>query len=154
MSAAALFQVDAAPAHTQEAAPMGEAAALICRVVDALLREDHLGIQSAGRLVHEPNNDRRAWPWWTAPLPGERVLRLPVRPDGFLAEHRLAEPFVLVEDATGSVAAAETIDVILAVLAPLNDAEAEPGDGQCLHPGRCRRRQGPGTAGKFASNPL
>lgn len=127
MSATALSRVDAAPAPTEEAAPMGEVSALVCRVVDALLREDHLGIQSAGRLVHEPKNDRRGWPWWTAPLPGERVLHLPVRPDGFLAEYRLAEPFVLVEDATGSVAAAETIDAILTVLAPLNDAEAEAG---------------------------
>jgi siderophore synthetase component len=121
MSAVALSLADAATAGT------GEAGALICRVVDALLREDHLGIQSAGRLASEPTDNDGAWPWWTAPLPGGRVLHLPVRPDGFLAEHRLAEPFVVVEDATGSVAAAETLDAILTALAPLNDAEAEAG---------------------------
>ena len=125
MSAIALQQAGAAPAGT-EAVP-AEVGALVCRVVDALLREDHLGIQSAGRLVSEPKIDGVAWPWWTAPLPGGRVLHLPVRPDGFLAVHRLAEPFVLVEDATGSVAVAETIAAVLAALAPLNDAEAEVG---------------------------
>lgn len=117
--------VPSSPAMTP--ARTGEVSALLCRVVDALLREDHLGIQSAGWLRHEANDARHDGPWWTAPLPGGRVLHLPVRPDGFLAEHRLAEPFVLVEGAAGTVVAAETLDAILAVLAPRNDADAEAG---------------------------
>ncbi|MBO1268817.1 IucA/IucC family protein [Arthrobacter cavernae] len=121
-----------APARPHSApAAMGAVAALLCRVVDALLREDHLGIQSAGRSGHEAKDARHDGQWWSAPLPGGRILHLPVRPDGFLAEHRLAEPYILVEDAVedaaGTVTAAETLDAVLAALAPRDDAEAEAG---------------------------
>ncbi|NUP74369.1 MAG: IucA/IucC family siderophore biosynthesis protein [Sinomonas sp.] len=102
-------------------------AGLACRVVDSLLREDHLGIQSSGRPVHGPTSGGHGGPWWRAPLPGGRTLHLPVRPDGFLAEYRVAAPFILVEDAAGGVARADSIVEILGELAPRNDAEAEAG---------------------------
>ncbi|TDP93956.1 IucA/IucC family protein [Labedaea rhizosphaerae] len=81
---------------------------LIARVLTTLLREDHLGMHSDG----EPDGD-----WWRW-----RHLRLPVEPDGFLADHRVAKPFLEVRGRRLS-----TLDAVLAALAPVDDPEAERG---------------------------
>ncbi|WP_281689605.1 IucA/IucC family protein [Pseudonocardia thermophila] len=52
--------------------------ALVRRVLAALLREDHLGLRSRGRL----DGDR-----WRTTLPDGRPAEFTVVPDGFLAEH-------------------------------------------------------------------
>lgn len=58
---------------------------LIHRVVDTLLREDHLGLTSRGRQL---GDDR----WYVPGLPAGGDLTLRVRPDGFQADRRLAAP--------------------------------------------------------------
>ncbi len=94
---------------------------LLRRVVDALLRENHLGLASRGELGEPP---RAYWSgrWWSAPLPRGRRVHLPVEPDGFLAEYRLAHPSVVV---AGQVL--DTLSGVLAALAPTDDPEAEQG---------------------------
>ncbi len=103
------------------------------RVLDALLREDHLGIQSRGVLRTRPqglpaSGDRRAWngPWWSAPLPDGRALHLPVQPDGFLAPWRLAAAFVAVEGPGARLSVEDTLDGVLAALAPAVDPAEDP----------------------------
>ncbi|SDH45768.1 Siderophore synthetase component [Actinokineospora alba] len=97
-------------------------AELLRRVVDALLREDHLGLAERGALGDRPAGQDWAGPWWCAPLPRERRVHLPVEPDGFLAEYRLARPLVVV---AGQVL--DTLAEVLAALAPADDPEAEQG---------------------------
>ncbi|GIG86028.1 IucA/IucC family protein [Plantactinospora endophytica] len=96
---------------------------LFRRVLDALLREDHLGL--AG------NGSRDGSDGWLTRIPGAR-LRLPVRPDGFQHELRTARPelMVLPDGATGSGKpgrVVRTLDGLLDVLAPGGDPEAEAG---------------------------
>ncbi|GLZ30082.1 hypothetical protein Lesp02_22720 [Lentzea sp. NBRC 105346] len=86
---------------------------LLLRVLDALWREDHLGLHTNGSLTGQ---------WWEAPLPDGRVVRFPVRPDGFLADHAVAEPRLVVGERVLT-----TLTEVLAELAPRNDEEAEAG---------------------------
>lgn len=95
---------------------------LLRRVLDALLREDHLGLAERGELGDRPVEHDWAGPWWNAPLPGGRRVQLPVEPDGFLAEYRLAHPSIVV---SGRVH--DTLSGVLAALAPADDPEAEAG---------------------------
>ncbi|GAB3970180.1 IucA/IucC family protein [Plantactinospora veratri] len=103
---------------------------LFQRVLDALLREDHLGL--AG-------NGYRSGNWWLTRVPGAR-LRLPVRPDGFQHELRTARPeLVALPDAgpTGAEAlpgsepapgrVVRRLDELLDLLAPVDDPDAEAG---------------------------
>ncbi|MEO3925990.1 IucA/IucC family protein [Micromonosporaceae bacterium B7E4] len=95
---------------------------LFQRVLDALLREDHLGL--AG-------NGRRSGPWWLTRVPGAR-LRLPVEPDGFQHELRTARPELVVlpdrESDSGVLGrVVRSLDGLLDVLAPVDDPEAEAG---------------------------
>ncbi|MFI6132852.1 IucA/IucC family protein [Micromonospora sp. NPDC051141] len=91
---------------------------VVARVLDALLREDHLGLHRRGRLASE---DR-----WEVPHAGG-LLRIPVRADGFQADLRCAAPTVWVRDPAGSDRVVDTLDGLLALLAPTGDAEAEEG---------------------------
>ncbi|MBC6448948.1 IucA/IucC family protein [Actinokineospora xionganensis] len=95
---------------------------LLRRVLDALLREDHLGLAERGALGERPGDHDWTGPWWCAPLPGNREVRLPVAPDGFLAEYRLAHPSAVV---AGQVL--DTLAQVLVALAPADDPEAEQG---------------------------
>ncbi|MEQ4306278.1 IucA/IucC family protein, partial [Plantactinospora sp. B6F1] len=106
---------------------------LFQRVLDALLREDHLGLTG---------NGHRSGRWWLTRIPGAR-LRLPVRPDGFQHELRTARPeFVVLPDGgpeagpvtpdgeTGSGVPARVVRrlaELLDVLAPVDDPDAEAG---------------------------
>ncbi|MEN3612361.1 IucA/IucC family siderophore biosynthesis protein [Plantactinospora sp. ZYX-F-223] len=117
---------------------------LFQRVLDTLLREDHLGL--AG-------NGQRSGRWWLTRIPGAR-LRLPVEPDGFQHELRTARPelvvlpddgpepavppddqpdperMVLRDGGTGSGVrgrVVRSLDGLLDVLAPVDDPEAEAG---------------------------
>jgi siderophore synthetase component len=102
---------------------------LLERVLDALLREDHLGLATAGAPVTDPSLPLRppGQPWWGAPLPGGRRVALPVRPDGFLADHAVAAP-LLVVDGPGGRTVVSTLDGALAALAPAgDDADARAG---------------------------
>lgn len=92
---------------------------LIRRVVDALLREDHLGLNSRGRSVGHGR-------LWTSDLPAGGGLVLSVRPDGFQADRRLATPRVTLVGAKGDLVL-DRLDAILAALAPWGDAEAAAG---------------------------
>ncbi|MFY1668447.1 IucA/IucC family protein [Plantactinospora sp. WMMB334] len=95
------------------------------RVLDTLLREDHLGLA---------RNGRRDGPgWWLTRIPGAR-LRLPVRPDGFQHDLRTARPELLVlPDGTPTTPpgrawrVVRTLDGVLDALAPSGDPEAEAG---------------------------
>ncbi|WP_422771533.1 IucA/IucC family protein [Plantactinospora sp. WMMC1484] len=95
------------------------------RVLDALLREDHLGLVRNGR--------RDGPEWWLTRVPGAR-LRLPVRPDGFQHDLRTARPELLVlpDEAPTTPSgqawrAVQSLDELLDVLAPAGDPEAEAG---------------------------
>ncbi|MFC6014679.1 IucA/IucC family protein [Plantactinospora solaniradicis] len=104
------------------------------RVLDALLREDHLGLASNGR----PDGDG----WWLTRT-GAARLRLPVRPDGFQHDLRTARPEFVVEDGTGPGRLVGTLDGLLDVLAPTDDPEAEAGwlafRAECRHDLAARR---------------
>ncbi|WP_430297594.1 IucA/IucC family protein [Sinomonas sp. B1-1] len=114
--------IDNAAERAPEAVPSASRAldGLTVRILDALLREDHLGILTRGSLTADPAS-------WTAPLPGGRTLVLPVRDDGYLADIGLAAPFLTVRDAEGAEATPSTLDAILDALAPEDDPEAEAG---------------------------
>ncbi|AVT36931.1 IucA/IucC family protein [Plantactinospora sp. BB1] len=114
---------------------------LFQRVLDALLREDHLGLTG---------NGYRSGHWWLTRIPGAR-LRLPVRPDGFQHDLRTARPELVAlpdaeptgvaalpdaeppqtvalpdgEPATGWVV--RRLDELLDLLAPVDDPDAEAG---------------------------
>ncbi|MEU4471930.1 IucA/IucC family siderophore biosynthesis protein [Micromonospora sp. NPDC023888] len=87
------------------------------RVLDALLREDHLGLLSTGR----PDGPD----WWQVPHPAG-LLRIPVRVDGFQQALRSAAPTVLVL-AGGATHRTDTLAGLLTLLAPRDDAEAAAG---------------------------
>ncbi|MET8350778.1 IucA/IucC family siderophore biosynthesis protein [Micromonospora sp. NPDC005206] len=87
------------------------------RVLDALLREDHLGLLSGGRLA--------APDWWEVPHDAG-MLRIPVRADGFQQVLRSAAPVVHVV-IDGDTRRADTLDGLLRLLAPHGDVEAEAG---------------------------
>ncbi|MEV4117979.1 IucA/IucC family protein [Micromonospora sp. NPDC049645] len=91
---------------------------VFARVLDALLREDHLGLLSAGR-ADGPD-------WWQAPHPAG-LLRIPVRADGFQQALRGAAPMVLLVLDNGDTQRTETVDGLLTLLAPRDNAEAEAG---------------------------
>ncbi|MEU6075711.1 IucA/IucC family protein [Micromonospora sp. NPDC047074] len=92
--------------------------ALFARVLDALLREDHLGLHSRGR----PDGPDR----WEAPLDGG-LIRIPVRADGFQQALRCAAPLLDAVAADGTARRVDTLDGLLAALAPRDDPEAEAG---------------------------
>ncbi|PWR09268.1 IucA/IucC family siderophore biosynthesis protein [Micromonospora acroterricola] len=87
------------------------------RVLDALLREDHLGLLSRGRLAAP---DR-----WEVPH-AAGLLRIPVRADGFQQSLRSAAPVVHVV-VDGGTRRTDTVDGLLTLLAPYGDPEAEAG---------------------------
>lgn len=91
---------------------------VFARVLDALLREDHLGLRSAGR----PDGPD----WWQVPHPAG-LLCIPVRADGFQQALRTAAPMVLLVVGAGDVRRTETLDGLLTLLAPRGNAEAEAG---------------------------
>ncbi|MDG4797141.1 IucA/IucC family siderophore biosynthesis protein [Micromonospora sp. WMMD1082] len=88
------------------------------RVLDALLREDHLGLSSRG------GPDRPGW--WQAPHRAGR-LRLPVRPDGFQHAVRLARAEAHLHEPGHPARRVDTVAELLDLLAPEADAEAEEG---------------------------
>ncbi|MEU8014756.1 IucA/IucC family protein [Micromonospora parva] len=88
------------------------------RVLDALLREDHLGLLTAGR-ADGPD-------WWQVSHPAGR-LRIPVRADGFQQAVRSSAPTVLLVDGNGDARRTETLEGLLTLLAPHGNAEAEAG---------------------------
>lgn len=100
----------AVPACT--ATPDRTERALVRRVLDALLREDHLGLRTRGR----PGPDG----WWEATLADGRRLALPLRPDGFLADDGVAAPVLLHVTADGP-RELYRLDGVLAALAPAGD---------------------------------
>ncbi|MFG1867302.1 IucA/IucC family protein [Micromonospora arborensis] len=97
------------------------------RVLDALLREDHLGLLSTGRLDGpDLSTGRLDGPdWWQVPRPGG-LLRIPVRADGFQQTLRSTAPMVLVL-ANGVTRRTDTLEGLLTVLAPHGNEEAEAG---------------------------
>ncbi|MFV2101065.1 IucA/IucC family protein [Micromonospora sp. LOL_024] len=88
------------------------------RVLDALLREDHLGLDSTGR----PDGPG----WWQVPHHAGR-LRLPVRPDGFQHTIRLARAELHVESPDGRSRRVATVAELLDLLTPRDDVDAEQG---------------------------
>ncbi|MEV4714572.1 IucA/IucC family protein [Micromonospora sp. NPDC049374] len=91
---------------------------LFRRVLNALLREDHLGLSSGGG----PDGPD----WWQAPHRAGR-LRLPVRPDGFQHAVRLARAELHVHPPDRVPRRVDTLAGLLELLAPDDDAEAEQG---------------------------
>lgn len=91
---------------------------LFARVLDALLREDHLGLLSAGR----PDGPG----WWQVPHRAG-LLRVPVRADGFQQALRSAAPLVLLLDRDGDTHRTDTLEGLLTLLAPIGSPEAEAG---------------------------
>ncbi|HEX8631445.1 MAG TPA: IucA/IucC family protein, partial [Catenuloplanes sp.] len=88
------------------------------RVVDALLREDHLGLATNGR------RDGDHWHTHT----GRAELRIPVRPDGFQHPWRTARPWFYACGADGGPGRRiDTLDGLRDTLAPAGDPPAEAG---------------------------
>jgi siderophore synthetase component len=92
---------------------------LLHRVLDALFREDHLGLASRGSLYDGvvPGFDLT---WWRA---GDVLI--PVVADGFLADYRVAAPLLVVLGAEPVVV--RGLDEALRVLAPVGDRAAADG---------------------------
>ncbi|GAB3155417.1 IucA/IucC family protein [Micromonospora sonneratiae] len=88
------------------------------RVLDALLREDHLGLDSVG----EPAGDG----WWQVRIPAG-LLRIPIRPDGFQHTVRVVRPVVYLHPDSGQPYQVDRLESLLALLAPQEDPEAEAG---------------------------
>ncbi|MEV6373134.1 IucA/IucC family siderophore biosynthesis protein [Micromonospora musae] len=116
------------------------------RVLDALLREDHLGLTS--------NGGPRGGQWWEAPH-RDGLLRIPVCADGFQQLLRSAAPVLHVEPVTGDGYRVDTVDGLLMLLAPQDDAEAEAGwavfTGECRADLRARRLAARARPRVFAS---
>jgi siderophore synthetase component len=117
---------DVPPATGPAALPDTEAG-LLRRLIDALLREDHLGVLSRGRPAPAPVDGEAHPSWWRAPLPGGRAVHLPVRPDGFLADHATAAARLVVTAPGEPVHIESTVEGMVRALAPSGDAEAERG---------------------------
>ncbi|WCN82119.1 IucA/IucC family siderophore biosynthesis protein [Micromonospora sp. LH3U1] len=90
---------------------------VFARVLDALLREDHLGLLSAGQS-DGPD-------WWQVPHHAG-LLRIPVRVDGLQQALRSAAPMVLLLDNDGTHRT-DTLEGLLTLLTPHGNAEAEAG---------------------------
>lgn len=90
---------------------MSPEAALVQRVLDALLREGRLG---TGAVVDG---------WWRGRTPTGRAVAVPVRRDGFLHDHAVAEP-VLVAD---GVARRDLAGVLDALAPAASDGDARVG---------------------------
>lgn len=116
------------------------------RVLDALLREDHLGLLRRGRLTAP---DR-----WEVPH-SSGTVRIPVRADGFQATFRSAAPVLQVRDRRGGDRHVDTLDGLLALLAPTDDPEAEAGwrtfTIECRADLRARRLAGRARPAVFAT---
>jgi siderophore synthetase component len=106
---------------------VGAEADLLRRVLDTLLREDHLGMLSTGEFGDAPVDLTPFTAWWRVLLRDGRTAHLPVRPNGFLADHTVAAPLLVITDRAGGRQAESTVDDVLAALAPRGDAEAEAG---------------------------
>lgn len=117
---------------------------VFARVLDALLREDHLGLLSAG----QPDGPD----WWQVPHPAG-LLRIPVRVDGFQQALRSAAPRVLLLGADGTHRT-DTLEGLLTLLAPHGDADAETGwrdfSAECRADLRARRLAARNQARVFA----
>ena len=106
--------------------------ALLVRVLDTLYREDHLGWSGASRPSAPPTGVSAqhrvpAVGWRVAPLPGGRRVLAPMRPDGFLADHRLAAPLLVVEGVGPPTGILTRLTEVLDALAPLGDPAAVQG---------------------------
>ncbi|WP_413760976.1 IucA/IucC family protein [Streptomyces sp. MMBL 11-3] len=89
------------------------------RVLSALLREDVVGLRSAGGLVHRPDGT-----WWRRPCGDSEALLVPVAEDGFQCEYAARLPLLVQESARSGRSAPvrhETCDAILATLRELAD---------------------------------
>lgn len=114
--------------ETPPGEPGSAEGALLRRVLDTLLREDHLGLATCGALASDPELPLPTGgvQWWRAPLPGGRTATVAVRPDGFLADHAVAAP-LLVVDSARERSESETLAGALAALAPVDDHDAQAG---------------------------
>lgn len=88
-------------------------AELALRVLDALLREDVVGLRTRGRTTERPDGT-----WLRLPAGGDAALLVPVEPDGFQCEWRARLPLLRREPGGEELRAA---DRIVAELAPLAD---------------------------------
>ncbi len=129
---------------------------LLQRVLNTLLYEDHLGLATTGALVRDLTLPA-APAWWRAPLPGGYTVTMPVRPDGFLADHAVAGPLLVLDGPDGQ-ARIRTLDGALAALAPTGDPDAEAGwadftaeCAQTLATQRLHETAGPRLHARFAA---
>ncbi|MEU9187127.1 IucA/IucC family protein [Streptomyces sp. NPDC048484] len=90
---------------------------LVTRVLSALLREDVVGLRSAGELVHRPDGA-----WWRRAGENGQFLLLPVVEDGFQCEYEARLPLLVGESGESGASKPvrhETCDAILAALRDL-----------------------------------
>nr|WP_307545027.1 IucA/IucC family siderophore biosynthesis protein [Streptomyces sp. V3I8] len=95
---------------------------LVVRVLGALLREDVVGLRSAGRLVHRADGA-----WWQRPCGDTASLLLPVAEDGFQCEYAARLPLLVRESDGFAPVRHETCDAILATLRELADPRDRKG---------------------------
>ena len=83
---------DVAYADTAAGSPDPAEAALLTRVLSALLREDVVGLRSRGTLI-----DLLDGPWLRLPVDGDNTLLFPVTDDGFQYEYAARLPLLVRE---------------------------------------------------------
>ena len=109
----------------------GAERALLARVLDALLREDHLGLRSRGATTEPAPGLLAAGPgerWWAASVPRAGRVLLRVHTDGLFHEPAVSAPALAVVEGDGTATLVEGLAGALAVLAPAaDDAEAAEG---------------------------
>jgi siderophore synthetase component len=88
------------------------------RVLDALLRENHLGLSTNG---HRDGDD------WCTHIGRDTRLRLPVRPDGFQHHLRTSRPMFLAQRGDDVPVLVDNLDALLNILAPVDDPQAQTG---------------------------
>ncbi|MFE1767521.1 IucA/IucC family protein [Streptomyces angustmyceticus] len=104
----------------QETAGAAEESELLLRVLSALLREDVVGLRSAGTRLERPDG-----PWLRLPAdPAAGALLLPLAADGYQSTWAARLP-LLVRESDG--ARLTTVDAVLTALGALADPADRPG---------------------------
>jgi siderophore synthetase component len=122
MTGTTVHRPSPAAGRTAPAGRADDAPPLLTAVLEALLREDALGLRSGARPVRRP--ELGAGDWLHLPTPDRTGLLVPVRPGRVLADHEVREGAVRRAD---DLAPVPDLDALLAALTPAEDPEAAAG---------------------------
>jgi siderophore synthetase component len=120
-TAAALTRAPASGATTPDG-ELGANPPLLPALLEALLREDALGLRTGATPVRRPDLDDADW--LRLPTPDGAGLLVPVAPGALLADHQMRGATVRRGD---TLARLTDVDAVLALLTPTDDPEADAG---------------------------